>query len=148
MYCHVTELPQAKHAGHGENKGAVCVPTLVNPVIRSELSARIPPGLDNPNELDPDIDYSQFKSRTISSWADTEIDALEHLTEKGCKGVPRLIGYSLHRQGHNGYVPGGYTVHIIMEKVPGRNLIGFGDFPLVKRDKVRMAFAKALMYAH
>ena len=68
------------------------------------------------------------------------------LTNRGSRCTPQLIDYFLGKQDAAGYVPGGYVVIVLMEKVPGRNLDNFQTFPLEKRDRVRIAFAKALMY--
>lgn len=56
-----------------------------------------------------------------------------------------MIDYEIFRQGENDPVPGGYIVFILMEKVP-ENLENFDTFPLEKRDRVRIAFGKAIRY--
>ncbi|RJE21038.1 hypothetical protein PHISCL_06633 [Aspergillus sclerotialis] len=81
----------------------------------------------------------------VSMEANREINNLNTLTGRGTQCTPELIDYVLGKQDPHGYVPGGYVVIILMEKVPGRNLANFHTFPLEKRDRVRIAFAKALM---
>ena len=77
--------------------------------------------------------------------ANRELDNLPTLTQRGSQCTPELIDYVIGKQDAHGYVPGGYVVIILMEKVPGRNLDNFHTFSLEKRDRVRIAFAKALM---
>lgn len=115
---------------------------------RNELiiETRIPDGRDTRDELYPGRDYSKFRSEELSWEAETEFVMLEHLTKKGCKSVPHLIGYSVDKQPKDGYVPGGYIVYVIMEKVPGHDLWDFGKYPLEKRDQIRIAFGKAIRY--
>lgn len=110
------------------------------------LNTRIPDRHDSPDELYPTFNYSKYKSEELSWEVETELETLQNLTRNGCKSVPRLIGYSIEEQPKEGYVPGGYIVYIVMDKVPGRNLFDFGEYPLEKRDKIRIAFGKAIRY--
>ncbi|KAJ9311680.1 hypothetical protein DTO271D3_8054 [Paecilomyces variotii] len=115
-----------------------------------KIHVQIPDGRDTRDELYPGRDYSKFRSEELSWEAETEFVMLEHLTKKGCKSVPHLIGYSVDKQPKDGYVPGGYIVYVIMEKVPGHDLWDFGKYPLEKRDQIRIAFGKAIreFYLH
>ncbi|KAL1880317.1 hypothetical protein Plec18167_003720 [Paecilomyces lecythidis] len=116
-----------------------------------KVHVQIPDRHDSPDELYPTFNYSKYKSEELSWEVETELETLQNLTRNGCKSVPRLIGYSIEEQPKDGYVPGGYIVYIVMEKVPGRNLFDFGEHPLEKRDKIRIAFGKAIrseFYSH
>lgn len=82
----------------------------------------------------------------MSHSADHEIRILKGLTEHGCSCTPKLLDYCIVDQTDDEYVPGGYIVLVLMEKLPGRNLTNFPMFPLEKRDEVRIAFGKAIRY--
>lgn len=69
------------------------------------------------------------------------------ITDAGGTDTPRLLDYTIDKQFEGNLCPGWYIVVILMENVPGQNLDGrFHEFPLEKRNRVRMAFAKALRY--
>lgn len=73
-----------------------------------------------------------------------ESENLERLTEGKCSCTPQLIDFYIFNQTEEDFVPGGYFAVTLMEEVPGRNLRNFSDFPLEKRNRVRLAFAKAM----
>lgn len=102
--------------------------------------------MDDPSEYDPDIDYSIYKSDYRSIWATRESEILKELTEKGSKCTPRLIGLEVRDQTDRDYVPGGYVQYLLMEKLPGTNLLDWREFDLQTRNRVRLAFAKAIRY--
>lgn len=93
-------------------------------------------------------DISELDYIPISEEAHREVYNLENLTNGGCSCTPKLIDFDVFRQSEKGGpVPGGYIVFILMEKVPGKNLENFDTFPLEKRDRVRIAFVKAIRCA-
>lgn len=102
--------------------------------------------MNDPWDYDPGADYSVYKSPFISVWSNTEFTALKYLTEKGCKCTPLYIGHEIRVQSDHDYLPGGYVVYTLMEKLPGINLVDWPDFPLEKRNRVRIAFGKAIRY--
>lgn len=102
--------------------------------------------MDDPSEYDPDVDYSIYKSDYRSIWALCESEILKELTEKGSKCTPRYIDHEVRNQTDRDYVPGGYVSYLLMEKLPGTNLLDWHEFDLQKRNRVRLAFAKAIRY--
>lgn len=100
--------------------------------------------MDDPCDWSPNVDYSVYKSRVPSIWAFREFNMLQYLTEKGSKCTPRYIGHSVKLQAPGWYVPGGYLVKTLMEKLPGTNLSDWFDFDLEMRNRVRIAFGKAI----
>lgn len=103
--------------------------------------------MNNPWDYEPGLDYSVYKSPFISVWSHTEVTVLQYLTLKGCKCTPLYIGHEVRVQSDHDYLPGGYVVYTLMEKLPGINLVDWPDFPLEKRNRVRIAFGKAIRYA-
>ncbi|KAB8215046.1 hypothetical protein BDV33DRAFT_195595 [Aspergillus novoparasiticus] len=74
-----------------------------------------------------------------------ELSVLEKLTEGGCSSTPRFIDFRAFEQDDDDPVPDGYLVVFLLEKLPGVNLERiFSEFSLEKRNRVRIAFAKAL----
>ncbi|KAJ9191779.1 hypothetical protein DTO164E3_8672 [Paecilomyces variotii] len=110
----------------------------------AKIRMQIPPGMDDPSEYDPDVDYSIYKSEYRSIWATCESEMLKYLTEKGSKCTPRFIGLQVQDQTDRDYVPGGYVQYLLMEKLPGTNLLDWNEFDLETRNRVRLAFAKAI----
>lgn len=72
-----------------------------------------------------------------------ELNYLHHLTKSRCSCTPKLIDYQIEVQDETDPVPGGFRLYILMEKIPGRNLVNFGELEMAERDQVRIAFAKA-----
>lgn len=89
-------------------------------------------------------DVSHFGNGLITREVDQEIDNLERLTKGNCSCTPHLIDSHIFRQTEDEFIPGGYISVVLMEKVPGHNLMNFDEFPLEKRNRVRIAFAKAM----
>jgi hypothetical protein len=73
-----------------------------------------------------------------------ELNYLNHATKKGSTCTPRLIDYQPEAQSETDYVPNGFKLYILMEKVPGRNLVNFGELEMIERDQIRIAFSKAI----
>lgn len=80
-----------------------------------------------------------------------EIMALERLTAKKCPYTPKLLSITQKQQDSTMWIPGGWLVFILMEKVPGVPPFNFfypsKDQPAMtrfQRDEVREAFKKAL----
>jgi len=77
-----------------------------------------------------------------------EVEALDRLWYKNCQHSPRLIGTSegTVRPGlHHEAIVGGYSVLILMNKLPGKTLSMdmFCKMPLEERQSVREAFKEA-----
>lgn len=73
-----------------------------------------------------------------------EIQALQHLTASGCPVSPKLLGSRIDKQDETMWIPGGYIIYALMEKLPGRNIHDFYEWPRVKRDELREAFLDTL----
>lgn len=73
-----------------------------------------------------------------------ELRILKKLTRGKCNCTPQLIDFHVFQQTDGHYAPGDYVFILHMEKVPGYNIRNFGEFPLEKRDWVRIAFARAM----
>lgn len=73
-----------------------------------------------------------------------ELNYLLHVTKHGSTCTPKLIDYAIESQGETDSVPGGFRLYILMEKIPGRNLVNFGELEMTERDQVRIAFARAI----
>ncbi|KAK2768798.1 hypothetical protein FQN54_000654 [Arachnomyces sp. PD_36] len=119
---------------------ALCVATQVdgpNPGSKAMLRIREQIPTD-------DSDTDETGSLKLGDHAEVELNYLRYLTEKNCTCTPKLIDYEIEAQGKNDNVPGGFRLYILMEKVPGRNLMNFGELEMAERDQVRIAFAKAL----
>ena len=89
-------------------------------------------------------DVSHVGDSPITREIEQEIDNLERLTEGKCGCTPHLIDSYIFRQTEDEFIPGGYISVVLMEKVPGYNLMNFHEFPLEERNQVRIAFAKAM----
>lgn len=81
---------------------------------------------------------------TITDEMVNEVKVMQILTEGNCSCTPHLIDFNLTSQMEDYFVPGGYVLVLLMEKVPGCNLRDFGEFPLEKRNRARIAFSKAV----
>jgi hypothetical protein len=80
-----------------------------------------------------------------------EITALERLTRTKCPHTPKLLSVIWEHQDPTMWVPGGWLIFILMEKVPGVPPLNFfqssTERPAMtrsQRDEVREAFKKAL----
>ncbi|KAK2758709.1 hypothetical protein FQN54_003399 [Arachnomyces sp. PD_36] len=90
-------------------------------------------------------DYPSTKPHRCSARSGFEYVNLRELTEHGCTCSPRLLDFQLFYQTSRKHpVPGGFWVFIVMERLPGRNLVNFADLPMSERDQVRLAFAKSI----
>ncbi|GIJ99439.1 hypothetical protein Aspvir_001571 [Aspergillus viridinutans] len=93
----------------------------------------------------PEVRAEQATLEFPSSW-NSEIEALSHLTKARCSSTPSLFAWKADTQTHNEWVPGGYKLSILMEKLPGSDpsdLFITSQMPLVERDRLRMAFKAA-----
>jgi hypothetical protein len=77
-----------------------------------------------------------------------EAQALIILAKKGCKVVPKLLGYQENSQDEEGCVPGGYITYILWACVPGKSLQEeeFWDRDKKYRDHVRERFRECYEY--
>ncbi|KAL2004255.1 hypothetical protein VTN02DRAFT_4770 [Thermoascus thermophilus] len=132
----------------------VCIATQIDGPLRGreailKVRMQIPPWYDQPGECSRDkAYYAKFKSNQISHWADHEINILDELTKKGCSCTPKLLSFATQKQRDTDWVPGGYIVFILMEKLPGRDLTAFDTFSPDRRYEVRIAFGRAIRELH
>lgn len=81
------------------------------------------------------------------SWlGQQEVLCLEHLNERNCSVTPRLIPDIVVKQPDDMWIPGGYLMFVVMEKVPGEDLTDHWERPLAERQKIQAAFKEALTY--
>lgn len=77
----------------------------------------------------------------LDSWGKKEIERLKMLTDAACSCTPKLLEWGLsQQQGDLVWLPGGYFIYLVMEKLPGQDLRDFWDYPLEKRIQIRAAF--------
>jgi hypothetical protein len=81
----------------------------------------------------------------LMAHAKMEHQALSILTKAGCSSSPTLFKWMQGKQGGDQWVPSGYIVHLLMEKMPGISPVLFNKMDLVERDALRTAFKKAWM---
>ena len=112
-----------------------------------------------PNTAELKARYAEYHYTTVS-----EIEFLQKLTDAKCPASPSLLAvkkdkqreplldgdYAWERKGESwveSWVPGGYIVYILMEKLPGRDLFDLyrWGYSLEQRDEVRRAFREAFM---
>lgn len=73
----------------------------------------------------------------------SELKALSYLTKAGCASTPSLLSHKETKQSDEEWVPGGYKLYILMEKLPGcapEPSFFSGQMPLFERDMLRSAF--------
>ncbi|KAK2811178.1 hypothetical protein FQN50_002275 [Emmonsiellopsis sp. PD_5] len=131
---------------------AICVATQVegpNPGMKAILKIRQQIPASDPDDLEPQEDVSWDKPHEkVGECALEEVKNILALTEAGCTCTPKFLDIILEKQSKYDPVPDGFRLYILMEKVPGRNLLNFGKLPLAERDQVRIAFAKAIYELH
>ena len=123
--------------------GASCFTARIHQLIHFRI----------PHSERPGPDPLQRADDASEQWNDDtedEIQALEDLTEAGCAAAPKLLSWTEEQQDNTMWVPGGYIVYILMEKLPGAPPMDFwveGRYSLEDRNAIRAAFRKALRYA-
>jgi hypothetical protein len=73
-----------------------------------------------------------------------EIDRLDDFTEAASTSTPKLLDFQRFLQGQDLWMPDGYMVCILMERLPGISLENFWQLPREERDQIRKAFQFAL----
>ncbi|KAK2756237.1 hypothetical protein FQN54_005645 [Arachnomyces sp. PD_36] len=74
---------------------------------------------------------------------ESELYALQHLTRAECSSTPTLRSWKQTKQGKRGWVPGGYVVYLLMNKLPGIQIDQIEELSLKERNELRAAFKKA-----
>ena len=93
----------------------------------------------------PDIRAQQAIIDSPPSF-NSEIEALSFLTKTRCSSTPFLLSWKEEKQTYNEWVPGGYKLSILMEKLPGSDPSGLffsGEMCRHERDCLRKAFKEA-----
>lgn len=62
---------------------------------------------------------AKYAWKELNDYTENEIDVLRTLTESGCSAAPKLLSWTRELQDETMWVPGGYVVYILMEKLPG-----------------------------
>lgn len=89
----------------------------------------------------------QAQARELRGYAKYELESLTHFTEKSCLSIPKLLTHREDAQGPQGFVPNGYALYLLMEKLPGRRLgENFWALSAQDRDEIRERFKGAWMH--
>ena len=72
-----------------------------------------------------------------------EIEGLRILTQAACSSSPTLLAWKKEKQTPNMWLPGGYIVYILMNKLPGIRIDFVGVLPRQERDELRASFKDA-----
>ena len=72
-----------------------------------------------------------------------EIEALRMLTQAACSSSPTLLAWKQERQNADMWLPGGYIVYILMNKLPGICIESIDFLPRHERDELRKSFKDA-----
>ncbi|KAH8811426.1 hypothetical protein F5884DRAFT_782070 [Xylogone sp. PMI_703] len=72
-----------------------------------------------------------------------EIKALEALTNAKCSSAPKLLAWKVDKQDWDSWVPGGYLVYVLMEKLPGIIVDDFFGLDRQERDEMRRCLKRA-----
>jgi len=87
----------------------------------------------------------------LTDRAETEIEALTRLTKAKCRYTPKLLSWSRVKQDSSMWIPGGWLIFILMEKLPEASPFNFWcpdsgkpAMTRAQRDEVREGFKKAL----
>lgn len=78
--------------------------------------------------------------------AEMEITALGELTKAGGSCTPTLHAWKHEKQGTQMWIPGGFIVYILMEKLPGMRLDDIWSLERKERYEVRKSFKEAWGY--
>lgn len=74
-------------------------------------------------------DYTWKKETQLGGPSELELTMLEKLTELGSTCTPKLLDYHCERQIEGDYVPKGFILYMLIEKLPGQNLMNSGELP-------------------
>ncbi|KAL8918051.1 MAG: hypothetical protein Q9208_007573 [Pyrenodesmia sp. 3 TL-2023] len=131
--------------------------------VRIEVPYSLPP------DEDPQERAKEASGMRLNDWTMQEIETLERLTAGGCSATPTLLAVKVDvqdesvlnssgkpefesRWGENiqWWMPGGYIVYILMEKLPAEPLDIYTywkgqRFTMEDRNEIRKAFKKAYM---
>ena len=72
-----------------------------------------------------------------------ELKALQMLTQAGCSSSPTLLAWKHERQNDDMWLPDGYIVYILMNKLPGIRIENIKSLPCQERDELRKSFKDA-----
>ena len=103
-------------------------------------------------QQDPaDFDTSLSPSAHLDelSMAHQEAHWLQMLQNRDCKSTPRWHHSFFDKQSKHMPCPGSFLHCIVMQKLPGENLMDFHEhYSRAQRDEIRKAFEKALKYVN
>ncbi|KAL8944840.1 MAG: hypothetical protein Q9211_000447 [Gyalolechia sp. 1 TL-2023] len=122
------------------------------------MKIRVEVPYDLPPSTDPAERAKEASGMRLNYGTEQEIEALKMLTAAGCSATPNLLAVKIDVQdesvlhypsGERWWMPGGYIVYILMEKLSAQSL-DYGPFwnkfTRHDRDEVRSAFKKAYVY--
>ena len=73
----------------------------------------------------------------------SEIKALQVLTQAACSSAPTLLTWKQEKQNADMWLPDGYIVYILMNKLPGICIESIDFLPRHERDELRKSFKDA-----
>ncbi|WEW59581.1 hypothetical protein PRK78_005055 [Emydomyces testavorans] len=107
-----------------------------------KIRMQLPP---DPRIASPDPkERAKFAQRNPGINSVQEVTSLERLTAANCPFAPKLFAWQVCFQSSEQWVPGGYIMVIVMEKVPGISLERFWARPFPEREKIRLSFRRSL----
>ncbi|KAJ5831268.1 uncharacterized protein N7525_009521 [Penicillium rubens] len=94
-------------------------------------------------------EYSKPEIRALQAvpmYTPTELKAFQKLKSMACNVTPALLGYKEAQQDNDEAVPGGFSVYIVWDKVPGESLSDeyFWSLDRDARDTIRREFRRFL----
>ena len=79
----------------------------------------------------------------LSPEAESEIWGLETLTKAGCSSSPSLLAWKKEIQSQDMWIPQGFIVYILMNKLPGMRIDWIEQLPQQERNDFREGFKRA-----
>lgn len=102
-------------------------------------------------DLDQDLPKQGLTPDTVPTkelhhFARKELNCLQTLTKEDCKYSPKLYGYLCDTQQPDDWVPGGYVLYLLMERLPGISVDSWMDLPSSEEEdeQLRCALGAAL----
>lgn len=96
--------------------------------------------------MDRDKDYTWNEKTQLGDLSEVELLNLKKFTLLESTCTPKLLDHFCERQADDNYVPNGFILYMLLEKIPGRNLMNFLELPIEERDEIRIAFTLAIRY--
>ena len=97
--------------------------------------------------MDPPEERQAQAKPELRGYAKSELRSLTHFTDKDCHSTPKLLAHRQDIQGPEGFIPGGYALYLLMERLPGCRLgENFWALSETDRSDIREKFRGAWVY--